>query len=290
MDERLRVYLLSFNGRSSPSTASRASYQLRAFCGFLKSLGTFSLSEIGREQLAHWVKSLCARGLRPLTLRSYQGVVYGFIAWLHREGYLLVNPWPEEWKPRRLAHLPRHVPSEKGAVKILERVAEESRCPLRDRALLELCYSSGLRRGELWRLSVSDIRGDFLRVLGKGNKERLVPLGGKAKAALWQYIRTERQRKVDRFNPAEEALFVSWNGGRLGLASYSYVVSRHRGGSKITLHSFRHACATHMLKNGASIRVIQKLLGHRRLSTTQIYTQVDTMDLRRVLENHHPRG
>ena len=290
MDEPLSVYLAALQARVLPETAARVGHQLRGFLRFLTSSSIFSLSEIGSESISHWIQSLRARGIKPITLRGYVGPVQGFLGFLYREGYLLVNPWPAEWRMKRVAYLPRQVPSEKAAAQMLERALTESGCPLRDRALLELAYGSGLRRGELWRLNVSDIRGDFLRVLGKGNRERLVPLGGRAKAALWHYIRTERQRKVERFNPAEEALFISWLGRRLALQSYSYVVSRHRGKSKITLHSFRHACATHMLKNGASIRVIQKLLGHRRLSTTQIYTRLDMIDLRKVLEKHHPRG
>ncbi len=288
MDEMVAAYLSFFKGQVAASTALRVRYQLRAFVNFIKSKGV-SLTEIGRDTIALWLKTLRARGHKPCTVQSEMLVVHWFLRWLYREGYLLVNPWPEGWEQKRLYTL-RHVPTEKAAAKMIERVAENSFCPLRDRSILELAYGCGLRRAELWRLNVSDIRGDFLRVLGKGNKERLVPLGGKAKAVLWQYIRTERQRKLARHNPAEEALFISWWGKRLGWSSYSYVVTRHRGASKITLHSFRHACATHMLKNGASIRVIQKLLGHTRLDTTQIYARLDNTDLRKVLENHHPRG
>jgi site-specific recombinase XerD len=163
--------------------------------------------------------------------------------------------------------------------------------PGRNRAILELCYGSGLRRGELHGLNMADVHDSWLRVIGKGNRERMVPLGSKAKMWLNVYIRKERTLLTGKNNPLEEALFLNRFGNRLGLQMYSYIVTYKRPkDAKWTLHSFRHACATHMLENGASIRVIQKMLGHKKLSSTQVYTRVEVSSLKEVLKKYHPRG
>ena len=161
----------------------------------------------------------------------------------------------------------------------------------RNRAILELCYGSGLRRGELFKLNARDIKGDWLSVIGKGNRERLIPLRSKAKAWLKIYMQGERTQLINKFNPYEEALFLNLYGNRLGLQSYTYIVTYGRPkDKKWTLHSFRHACATHMLENGANIRVLQKLLGLKKLSSIQVYTRVEVSSLKEVLKKFHPRG
>ena len=283
----IEQYLATYALKVNPMTASRAADMLGAFAGALCKEG----HSLTREDLIAWRLHLVRRGLKAYTIQGYTGMVRGFVFWLYREGYLLVNPYPKEWDEHRAHPALRCAPSERRTQALLERVLEKSLCPIRDRAILELAYSSGLRRAELCALSLRDLRGDWILVRGKGGHERVVPLGATAKAWLMQYLATERRRKAERFNLHEEALFLSWQGKRLGLLSYSYLVQRHRGKENpITLHGFRHACASHMLARGASVVVLQKLLGHRKLSTTQIYTQVETESLKAVLERCHPRG
>ena len=283
IEHYLAVYALKVN----LVTASRTADTLRTFAGALGKEGHV----LTRQDLIAWRLHLVRRGLKAYTIRGYTSMVRGFVFWLYREGYLLVNPYPKEWDEARATPAIRRAPSERKTQALLERVLEKSLCPIRDRAILELAYSSGLRRGELCALSLRDVRGDWILVRGKGGHERVVPLGATAKGWLMQYLATERRRKAERFNPHEDALFLSWHGKRLGIQSYSYLVQRHRGReSPITLHGFRHACASHMLARGASVVVLQKLLGHRKLSTTQIYTQVETESLKAVLERCHPRG
>jgi integrase/recombinase XerD len=287
IEQYLSVYALKVNGTS----AARAGDRLRAFARTLAKQGLSEGSAITREHLLAWRLPFTRRGLKPYTIQGYTAPVRGFLFWMYREGYLLVNPYPKEWDENRAHARIRRAPSEGRARAMLERISEKSLSPVRDRAILELAYSSGLRRGELHGLNLRDLRGDWLTVRGKGGHERMVPLGAAAKAWLVQYIATERTRKVKRFNPHEDALFLSYQGKRLGSQSYSYLVSRNREkGDDITLHSFRHACATHMLARGANIVVLQKLLGHRKLSTTQVYTHVETESLKKVLDKCHPRG
>ncbi len=291
MNNLIAQYLSAYAVKVNRATAARAGDRLRALARRLAKGGLAEGNAITREHLLAWRLQFVRRGLKPYTVQGYVSTVRGFLFWLYREGYLLVNPYPKEWDENRARPSIRRAPSEGKTRAMLERISEKSLCPLRDRAILELAYSSGLRRGELHALSLRDLRGDWLTVRGKGGSERVVPLGATAKAWLVRYLATERTRKAKRFNPHEDALFLSWQGKRLGLQSYSYLVSRHRDPkSDITLHGFRHACATHMLARGASVVVLQKLLGHRKLSTTQIYAQVETESLKRVLDKCHPRG
>jgi site-specific recombinase XerD len=285
MKARVEEYLSVYGLKVKPRTAARAGDQLRAFAS------TLDGDTVRREHLQAWRQQLEKRGLKAYTLQGYLGPLRGFLAWLYGEGYLLVNPYPKEWDERRARPGLRQVPSVKRMRALLDHISEASFCPVRDRTIVELVYSAGLRRAELAALNLQDLRGDWLFVRGKGGAERVVPLGSKAKAWLTQYLATERLQKALRFNPHEEALFLSWQGKRLGVQAYSYLVQRHRGRENpVPLHGLRHACASHMLAKGASIAVLQRLLGHRRLSTTQIYTQVETDSLQAVLKKYHPRG
>jgi integrase/recombinase XerD len=142
---------------------------------------------------------------------------------------------------------------------------------------------------ELRNLNLSDVLSDSLRIRGKGGKERIVPLGSVAQKWIETYQYGERLQIVKRRNPLEDALFVSERGKRMSTQSYQRIFHVLNAPKGLSLHSLRHACATHMLRNGASVMVLMKLLGHANVSTTQIYTKVDTSDLHRVLDNYHPR-
>jgi site-specific recombinase XerD len=290
MDELVKLYLEYYRLRNALSSARRLSHVLNLFIRHLQSLSITSLSDLDKVVILHWFKSLHLRGVKPITILGYGFAVSGFCCWLYRQGYLLVNPFPDEQSPRRMVPLPRAVPSVEGALELLNKIRLKPNNPLRDLAILELCYGCGLRKAEVQRLNVSDIKGDSLRVVGKGNKERVVPLGKKALSAIFHYKITERKNTILHTQSRNEALFLSAFGNRLSLEGFSYLMRMNRPkGSKITLHSLRHACATHMLQKGASVRVIQKLLGHSKISSTQVYTRLDTKDLKTMLERYHPR-
>lgn len=196
--------------------------------------------------------------------------------------------------PREIRSVPSHIPSEKEMKKLLESVKPETPLRTRDRAILELLYATGIRNEELCGLYTGSI--DFnektVVVKGKGSKERLVPLGEWVIPYLREYLLVSRPKLLSGRKDTD-IFFVSKTGRKLTRRMLAQLVSRHRTKSgltvRITPHSFRHACATHLLKHGADIRYVQELLGHERLSTTQIYTKVEISFLKKVHKRFHPR-
>jgi site-specific recombinase XerD len=214
-----------------------------------------------------------------------------FFAWLVKTGRLLVDPTRHLPNPRPPRHLPRPLATSEIAYFI--RSLPKDALGLRDRAAVELLYGTGMRRGELSALDLGDVdfeqRQVFIRE-GKGGKDRVVPLGGKAGEALRLYLQHARPKLVGR---AEDrgALFLSRRGRRLGqgqLSDHLRALGR-KVHLKLSPHRLRHSCATHLLKGRADIRHIQRLLGHESLVTTERYTKVEMADLRQVIDRCHPR-
>jgi site-specific recombinase XerD len=235
-----------------------------------------------------------ARSLTSLSLgtrRAYLSVVRRFFAYLLRRGWLLASPAESVPLPTVVA-LPRRVPSVKDLRRLLAVVGSWRVTAERDRAILEVLYGSGLRRGECCRLDLGDVDlGEATLWVrdGKGRKDRVVPLSGRAVVALADYLRMNRPGLVQ--DPWERALFLSERGGRLCPSALARMVSKaaRHAGLDLSPHSLRHACATHLLKGGADVRLIQKLLGHKKLGTTSLYTQVTVLDLRDAVARAHPR-
>ena len=215
-----------------------------------------------------------------------------FFEYLKKHNYLLTNPSVELESPRSKRGLPRTILSVSEMFQLLAQFQGEDPLALRDRAVFEVLYSSGIRRAELEGLKVDSVlfQDKTLRVEGKGGKERLVPLGQEALKALEAYLKRGRPRLHAN---GSQALFLSSRRGRLRahavLSSLRKAAARAGITRPIDLHCIRHTCATHMLKNGADIRYIQQLLGHSSLTTTQVYTRVENTDLRRMLDECHPR-
>lgn len=251
MKEIIEEYMVWYGFRYMEKTAYRVKRSLYMFADYLCSNNVQSFQELNTKHLIQWGESLKARGLHHRTLNSYYSSVKGLLDWMYAQAYFLVNPWPGYLQIKRVESVPRAVPGKKETLRFFHELQEEMHNPDRNRSILELCYGSGLRRGELYALNASDIRDDWLKVTGKGNKERLVPLGSQAKMWLNTYIRGERNQLLQKYNPLEEALFLNRNGNRLGIQAYSYLITYKRPkDASWTLHSFRHACATHMLGNG----------------------------------------
>jgi len=188
-------------------------------------------------------------------------------------------------KPRLLPH-----PLSKKQIEDLIEAPPPARFPARDRAILELLYASGLRVSEISTLKLADLHLDagYLRCLGKGSKERVVPVGKPALDALREYLGTERGEST------EETVFVSSKGGRLVRESIWRVLQKRKVAAgvrgRVFPHAVRHSFATHLVENGADLRYVQEMLGHSKISTTQIYTQVDRERLKAVHRKFHPRG
>jgi site-specific recombinase XerD len=222
--------------------------------------------------------------------------VRSFFSWLLREARVAVNPAASLTMPRQPLRLPRDVLTRKEALLLIEATPELKPRDVRDRAILEVLYGTGIRRAELIALSIYDVDFDCstLRIEhGKGDRTRIVPLVRSAHAALRLY--TREARGVFAPGAGQLRLFVSSrSGGPLDDADVVRIVrkaAKRAGIAKhVTPHTLRHTCATHLLKGRADIRQIQKLLGHKRLSSTEIYTHVEIGDLYRVVRRCHPRG
>lgn len=238
-----------------------------------------------------------ARKVSPGTLSRKLASVRAFFGWLERETLVRRNPASELASPKLRRKLPRFLGAA-AAAEVMEAprlaaVTEIERA--RDTALLEVLYGSGLRVSELVGLDLAEVElGEgSLRVLGKGNKERIVPLGGKAKAALEQYLEKRPELRHPKTGAQDgQALFLSRSGGRLGVRRVQTLVQRYgglgAGRGDLHPHALRHSCATHLLEGGADLRAIQELLGHSSLATTQRYTHVSLDQLMAVYDRAHP--
>jgi integrase/recombinase XerD len=215
-----------------------------------------------------------------------------FFKWLARENHILYNPASELVLPRSPRQLPKTLLSVQEIEHVLNQPDVNEVTGIRDRAILEALYSTGIRRLELTRLKLYDVdieRGTLMVRQGKGRKDRLIPIGARACAWIGKYLDAVRPQLIGRAD--EVTLFVTDYGepfekNRLGDLVKRYM--RHAGIAQGSCHVFRHAMATHMLENGADIRFIQAMLGHSDLSTTQIYTQVSIAKLKEIHAATHP--
>ena len=246
-----------------------------------------------------YLAALRARGRNPASLARATTALRGLYRFWVGEGTLVADPTADVRSPK----LPRRLPKaldEAQVIGLIESVNGTEPVDLRDRALLEVLYGTGARISEVVGLSLLDLTGDdgLLRVFGKGSKERLVPLGGPARMALDRWLgptgrpRMEPRRFARRSDA--EAVFLNVRGGRLSRqGAWAAVQSRARGvglADVVSPHVLRHSCASHMLAHGADIRVVQEVLGHVSIATTQIYTRLSQDHLRSSYDRAHPRA
>jgi integrase/recombinase XerD len=283
----------------SESLQSHVSEALVRFFAFLKARRISDLRSVKEEHVNAYVRDLAraisARGTpyAVSTRRWHLQSVTRLFGFLEREGALLHNPTLDLELPSwRL--LPRAVINQEQAKRLVAHPDPHTSRGKRSRAILELLYGTGIRVSECERLDLGDVdlaQGVLFVRDGKGRKDRVVPVVGRAADALDLYLRDARPLLVK--DSAERALFLTRFGTRVRAKSIRYLVLMNRKGAEIPLpvtpHGLRHACATHLVKNGADVRHVQKLLGHQSLTSTQIYTDVAAADLARMLEKAHPR-
>jgi len=235
------------------------------------------------------------------TLRQWLSIIRSFFVWLNRNGRLLHNPAERLAFPRRDQPLP-HVLNESDIARLIETPDPGTALGIRDRALMETLYATGIRHAEAHRLDLYDVDTAAHRLtvrLGKGQRDRLVPLTETAAHWLSRYVTAARpelaagkwwgkgqRRGQPKLIPPTSALWLAVTGRRL---SYQMIAERIRDYAlqvelKATVHTFRHSCATHLLRGGASVRHVQQLLGHRDLNTTEIYTHIELQDLQQAIE------
>jgi len=255
------------------------------------------LSRIDYRLIRRWLGQMASDGCSRRTIVRRLSAVRSCLRFCVREGLLEDNPALRVRSPRLPRRLPEFLyPEEMNS--LLDAAPARSPLDLRDRAILETLYSTGVRVSELAGMDVSDVDDSarLVRVWGKGRKERLVPIGSAALRALAAYLWQGRPRleAPEGSTGTGEALFLNRWGGRLSARSIHRAVRRRSrpvlGLRRVTPHTFRHSFATHLLDNGADLRAVQELLGHARLSTTQVYTHVTRERIRRVYDRAHPRA
>ena len=263
-----------------------------------RTAGNIDTSDIDIEVLREWLWRASQRGDARSTLARRTSSARAFFAWALDEGLIESDPSLRLVTPKKARHLPR-VATAAGLDEMLggaaAAAAEGDPLALRDHAVLELLYGSGMRVSELCGLDVDDVDLDraTARVLGKGSKERIVPFGSPARRALEAYATRGRPALAARQEGSTPALFLGARGGRLGPRAVYDVVARAVGpvvGGTAGPHSLRHSAATHLLDGGADLRSVQEFLGHASLGTTQVYTHVSSERLAAAYRQAHPRA
>lgn len=297
LKERFVTHLAA-EKRASPNTVEAYGRDLDALLAFVAEKEKKNLDVY---VLRAWLGQL-ARTCKPSSVARKIASARAFCRWMKQKGFARTNPAAELASPKVRRELPTFLGAEDAAalmeapdVDTVWSIRAKEAVKLRDRALLELLYGGGLRVSEATGLDIAQVSlGDrVVRVLGKGRKERLVPIGTKAEAALraWLTVRAELAHpKTRQIDP--HALFVSTRGRRLGPRAAQLLVRRYgivaSGRTDLHPHALRHTCATHMLDGGADLRAIQEMLGHSSLSTTQRYTHVSVAHLLAVYDKAHP--
>jgi len=285
--------------RASASLLKQTERTLDRLASHLREEGVHELRQVEERHVVSFARMLrlskAPRGV-PLSLAtqaSYLQRVRSFFSFLVRQGLVLRSPAADMVIPSS-SPIPRTVLNVGQAARLMETPRSDTKAGRRDRAILELLYGTGIRRGECVRLDVQDLDLQERTLLvreGKGHKDRMVPLPGRAAEALCAYLKDVRPHLAR--DPGERALFLTaWWGHRLSDVSLGLLVRRHArsaGLGGLHPHALRHACATHLLRGGADVRHVQALLGHKRLETTSLYTRVVVEDLRQVLARSHPR-
>lgn len=252
------------------------------------------LKEIHKASLAdfnQFVKKLTASGSKPTTIARKLSSLRHFFTYLVESGVIKQNPAKSIATPKLGRYHPTYL-TQREVAAILETIDVATPAGKRDRAILEMLYGSGLRISELISLRLSDIEFEagFLRITGKGNKTRLVPLGEFAKQAVESYLNESKANPTKQKTPV---LFVNNDGNRFSRVGIWKMVKKRvaqAGITKIvTPHTFRHSFATHILEGGADLRIVQEMLGHADISTTQVYTRIDRDYLIAEHKRFHPR-
>lgn len=280
-------YLERLASQRNLSEHTLAAYRrdLSQFTAFCDRVGAQGIAEIDRSTVRRFLAYLDTRGYARRSVARKASAVRAFFSDQARTGVIDVNPSDHLGRLRRPGTLPHALPS-RVVRAILDGLDEEDPVSLRDRALLEVLYATGLRVAELAGLQVSEVRDvEFVRVMGKGARERVVPLGRPARVSLERYVGRGRPRIAT--TAAGDALWVGVRGGPLGVRGIRRVV---RDRAATYPHAFRHSFATHLLEGGADLRVVQELLGHVELGTTQIYTAITREHLKATYERSHPRA
>jgi integrase/recombinase XerC len=302
LSDRLSQFLqhMQYERNVSPHTLRNYASDLEQFRDHLfriEKRADVPVNEIDRLTIREWMAALHSDHKKSSIARKLASL-RTFFQFLVREGVLENNPAKLVATPRIERKLPNHLSME-DAVRFIETPDVNTDLGRRDRAIIEFLYATGIRVGELVNINIKDVdfREKLVRVMGKRKKQRIVPFGEPALQALLFYLEKTRATFLNNCPPAkrdENALFLNYQGTRITTRSVGRMIDKYikqcADVHKISPHSLRHSFATHLLDSGADLRDIQELLGHARLSTTQIYTQVSMEKLIDVYQSAHPKA
>ena len=274
---------------------SRSENTVKAYAADLRSLGGYvrTLDEFTLDTLRTWLADAARAGKARTTIARRTATARGFSTWAYKQGLLDADVAARLVTSQVSRPLPTVVNPDRAGALVEAETADDAHPAeaLRDRAMLELLYATGIRVGELTGLNLGDVdlaRG-LAHVTGKGNKQRVVPFGDEAAAAVSEWLEFGRAELAGD----TPAMFVGSRGGRIDQRQVRRIVERagqRAGVEHVSPHTLRHTTATHMLEGGADLRVVQEMLGHTSLQTTQIYTHVSAQRLKRVYDQAHPRA
>ena len=296
----------------SKNTINSYCSDLKIFASFLKETGKASFEDASKEDVERFLSDKFSNGTSPRSQSRMLSSLKAFYKYLKLEDGFKDNPLENADTPKITRRLP-DVLSVDEVEQILSTCNLSTYEGLRNRAILEMLYSCGLRVSELVNLRISDIffKEQFVRIIGKGNKQRLVPIGDPAISAVKNYIpsrwdclqraknsnssspRLGKSRHFEKLNEAEDTLFLNRRGGKLTRVMVFTIVKNHTrlAGIKkdVHPHTFRHSFATHLVENGADLRAVQDMLGHESILTTEIYTHVSSKQWMKNILDHHPQ-
>jgi integrase/recombinase XerD len=287
------ITYLTTERQVSPRTAVAYRSDLLRLAAFLRVLGRRSAAGAAPEDLEKYLTKLRAEGLQSSTVARHGASIRSFYGYLEEIGRAGENPARYLEAPRLWKRVPRTLNRE-DVEALLESPDTKAPLGLRDRAMLELMYGTGVRVSELVGLKLDelDLEGRTILVRGKGNKQRLLPLGGQARYWLERYL--ERGRGAVPNSSSSRGLFVNSRGRPLTRMGFWKILKKYALAeglsARVTPHVLRHSFATHLLEGGADLRAVQELLGHSSIRTTQVYTEVEREYLKRVHRQYHPRA
>lgn len=277
----------------SPNTRAAYAGDLERFLNYLTSRGVVSINAVRREHITDFLMAQRDQGISTNSLCRRLVAIKVFFRYLQQEGMLAANVTEAMDSPKIWKMLPGTL-TYREVERLLASPDPSQRFGLRDQAILETMYGTGLRVSELAALTLNDLHFDegYVRCLGKGNKERVVPIGEKARSVLRRYL-DESRPALAKDRPVH-AVFLNYCGRPLSRKGLWKLIKKHARAAGITKnvkpHTLRHSFASHLLANGAPLRMIQEMLGHADISTTQIYTHVDPARLKSVHAQYHPRA
>ncbi len=283
----------------SPHTISAYRGDLRDFSAWAGRSKRYAVTSIDRTLLRRYVSYLAERRYARRSIARKASALRSMLTWAVSRGILEASPAADLQAPKLDHPLPK-VLKAADAARLCELPPDDDTIGIRDRAILEVLYGSGLRVAELCGLDLDDVdlAHGSMQVMGKGRKQRRLPLSGPAQVALRKYVKEARSElwstgAAAGARPPGHPMFLNTRGGRLGPRGVRAMITRYvkaEGGPRVSPHTLRHSFATHLLDGGADLRAVQELLGHESLATTQIYTHVSTERLRAVYEQSHPRA